>query len=342
MTVAQRVGQLFLVGLAGDAAGPAVAAEVRAYHFGSFLFGADSSAGVADIQAVTRTVQSLASAEATGGARFLIAANQEGGEVQQLQGPGFSAIPTAVEQGLLQPGVLQRQAGQWGAELRTAGVNLDLAPVMDTVPPGTAAQNQPIGALQREFGGDPVTVAAHGVAFLRGMRQAGVATTIKHFPGLGRVLGNTDFTADVVDTVTGPGDPYLQPYRAAIGAGVPFAMVALATYTRIDPSRLAVFSARVIGGMLRGELHFQGVVVSDDLGVAAAVAGITPGARAIGFLNAGGDLITSETAAAAEEMDTAVLAQADADPAFRGVVDAAVMRVLAAKQAAGLLPCAQG
>ena len=58
---------------------------------------------------------------------------------------------------------------------------------MDVVPPGTAQQNQPIGALRREFGSDPQTVAAHGVAFLRGLRQAGVAATAKHFPGLGRM-----------------------------------------------------------------------------------------------------------------------------------------------------------
>jgi beta-N-acetylhexosaminidase len=342
MTEAQRVGQLFLVGLTGDVAGPAVASEVRTYHFGSFLFGTDSTAGVAQTRLMTTTVQSFASAQATANVRFLIAANQEGGEVQQVQGPGFSTIPSALVQGQLQPAVLQQQAAQWGAELREAGVNLNLAPVMDVVPPGTASQNQPIGALQREYGDNPATVAAEGVAFLRGMRQAGIATTAKHFPGLGRVHGNTDFTSDVVDTVTTQDDPYLESYRAAIEAGVPFVMVALATYTRIDPSHLAVFSTRVIQGMLRQQLHFHGVVVSDDLGVAAAVAGISPAARAIGFLSAGGDLITSETASAAEEMDTAVLARAAADPSFRDEVNAAAMHVLAAKQASGLLPCTSG
>ena len=338
MSEAQRVGQLFLVGIAGEPVTD-VAQAVRAYHFGSLLFSGDSTASVTQIQQMIRAVQSLASAQATDQVRFFIAANQEGGEVQQLQGPGFSAIPPALDQGQLTAGELQRQAAAWGRQLRSAGVNLDLAPVMDVVPEATAGANQPIGMLQREFGFSPAPVAAHGVAFIRGMRQAGVATTAKHFPGLGRVVGNTDFTAGVVDTATTADDPYLRSFQAAIEAGVPFVMVALATYTRIDPGHLAAFSARIMRGLLRQQMHFQGVIVSDDLGAAAAVAGIPEAARGIGFLAAGGDLITSESLAAAEAMDQAILRRAAADSAFRATVDSAVMRILAAKQAYHLIEC---
>ena len=341
MTVAQRVGQLFLVGIAAEP-GSEVARAVAAYHFGSLMFGTTSTASLAEIQQVTAADQSLASSAATARVRFFIAADQEGGEVQRLQGPGFSAIPTAVAQGELAPGTLQREADEWGRELKLAGVNLDLAPVMDVVPPGTASQNQPIGALMREFGSDPETVAAHGVAFIRGMRQAGVATTAKHFPGLGRVVGNTDFTAGVVDPVTAPGDPYLGSFQAAIDAGVPFVMIALASYPRIDPGHLAVFSSRVMRVLLRKQMRFGGVIVSDDMGAAAAVADIPPATRAIGFLAAGGDMILSVSLAAAAAMDAAVLSRADHDPAFRAEVDSAVMRILIAKQAYGLLPCTAG
>ena len=188
---------------------------------------------------MTAADQSLASAAATARVGFFIAADQEGGLVQRLRGPGFSAIPSAVAQGELLPGALQRVAAEWGRQLKRAGVNLDLAPVMDVVPPGTASRNQPIGALLRDFGSDPDTVGAHGAAFIHGMQQAGIATTAKHFPGLGRVVGNTDFTAGVVDPVTAPGDPYLGSFQAAIDAGVPFVMVALASYPLIDPDHLA-------------------------------------------------------------------------------------------------------
>jgi beta-N-acetylhexosaminidase len=342
MTGAQRAGQLFLVGLPQNQADAAVAAAVRSRHFGSVVFGMTSHAGAAQLRAATAAVQSLATSQATADVRFFIAANQEGGQVQALRGPSFPAIPAATAQGTTPPASLQQQAAAWGRELRSAGVNLNLAPVMDVVPPGTAQQNQPIGALEREFGSDPATVATHGVAFLRGMGQAGVATTAKHFPGLGRVRGNTDFTSGVVDTQTAPGDPYLRSFQAAIDAGVPFVMIALATYTRIDPGHLAVFSPSVMSVMLRQQMHFQGVIVSDDMGVSTAVAGLSPASRAIGFLSAGGDLITSESLTAASAMDDAVLARAAADPSFRGEVDAAAMRVLVAKQAYGLLPCGPG
>jgi beta-N-acetylhexosaminidase len=338
MTEAQRVGQLFLVGIAGAPVAD-VAQAVRTYHFGSLLWQGTSTAGVAVDRQASQAIQAVASSAATAGVRFFIAANQEGGQVQELQGPGFTVIPPALAQGQLSAAELQRQAAAWGRELRSAGVNLDLAPVMDVVPASTASQNAPIGALQREFGHNPQTTGSHGVAFIRGMKQAGVATTAKHFPGLGQVVGNTDYTSGVVDTTTGPNSPSLQSFRTAIKAGVPFVMIALATYTRIDPHRLAAFSSRVIGGLLRKQLHFKGVVVSDDLGAAAAVADLSPANRGIDFLAAGGDLITSQSLPAAIAMDQAILARAAADASFRATVNAAVMRILDAKQAYHLTTC---
>jgi len=338
MTLAQRVGQLFLVGLSQDVVGPVTTAALRQYHFGSLLMGMNTSAGVSALSSATAHIQSLATPTMTGGVRFFVAANQEGGEIQALTGPGFSVMPSALTQGSWSATVLRQQAKQWGAELRAAGVNLDLAPVMDVVPPGTASTNAPIGQLDREFGFDPAANGTHGAAFIAGMASAGVATTAKHFPGLGRVTGNTDFTANVVDSATTADDPYLGSFRDAISAGVPFVMIALATYTKIDPDRLAVFSPAVMR-LLRSNLGFGGVIISDDLGQAAAVAAIPTGERAIDFMAAGGDMVTSQTLAPAETMASAVLAKATADPSFRAVVDSAAMRVLDAKQAYGLLPC---
>jgi beta-N-acetylhexosaminidase len=210
--------------------------------------------------------------------------------------------------------------------------------VMDVVPPGTDAQNQPIGVLRREFGHDVATVSAHAIAFFRGMKQAGVTTSAKHFPGLGRVAGNTDFTADVVDTVTTSEDPYLQTFRRAIDAGVPFVMVALASYVRIDSKRLAVFSPAVMN-LLRSDMGFGGVIVSDDIGAAVAISDIPPGKRAIDFLSAGGDMIISKFVQSASRMAAAVLSRVESASTFRARVNDAVMRILAAKDAFGLLPC---
>ena len=336
LTLAQRVGQLFLVAPTADIAGSGTQTALAQYHFGSILLPKNAD-GTTSLAAATAAIQALAPAD-THDVRFLIGANQEGGEIQQLTGPGFDVMPSAVVQGAWTTSALRTQATVWGAQLHAAGVNLNLAPVMDTVPAGTASTNAPIGELDREFGSDPQSNGEHGVAFIDGMAEAGVASVIKHFPGLGRVVGNTDFTSNVVDSVTTSTDPYLQSYREGIDAGVPYVMVAEATYTKIDPAHLAVFSP-VIMGLLRNGLGFSGVIVSDDLGVAAAVASIPAGQRALDFLNAGGDLITSQSFAPAEEMASTVLATASSDSAFRATVDDAARRILAAKQVQGLLPC---
>ena len=341
LSLPQRVGQLFALGLEGDRLGPDERDAIRSHHVGSVWFTETTTEGASAVGAVAAAVQALATNAATGGVGFYVAANQEGGEIQALRGAGFSTMPSALTQGTLEPSALQADASTWGQELSEAGVNMDFAPVMDVVPPGTDAQNQPIGVLHREFGHDPATVSSHGRAFIRGMTSAGIATTAKHFPGLGRVLGNTDDVAGVIDTVTTATDPSLRSFRAAVHAGVPFVMVALATYTQIDATRLAVFSPAVMT-LLRDGMGFDGVIASDDLGAATAVAGIPPAQRALDFLSAGGDLIVSKTAAPTVAMADAVVARASSDPAFAAQVADAVHRVLAAKDASGLLPCSGG
>jgi beta-N-acetylhexosaminidase len=338
MSQDQRIGQLFLLGLAADRLGPAEISEIQSDHVGSVWFVDRTSAGAASIRSVANAVQAQASGAATANVRFFVAANQEGGVIQALQGSGFSQIPSALAQGGLAPSTLESRAAIWGQELRAAGVNMNFAPVMDVVPPGFDAQNQPIGALQREYGHDPAAVGSHGTAFLRGMHQAGEAVTLKHFPGLGRVTGNTDYTP-ATDSTTTIDDPYLQAFKQGIGSGADFVMVAIATFTRIDSSHLAAFSPIVIGQMLRGTFGFQGVIVSDDLGATAAVASIPAGNRALMFLSAGGDLVISKTAEATHAMVLAVRARSAADPAFSARIDDAALRVLRTKQGFGLLPC---
>jgi beta-N-acetylhexosaminidase len=338
MSEPQRIGQLFMIGLRKDRLDAAEIDGIATFHFGSVAFTTHSTAGVAGVRAITDSVQALATADATDGVGFFVAANQEGGLIQGLSGTGFEAIPSAVDQGKLDATTLQRMASRWGRELGDAGVNLDLAPVADVVPAGTEAQNAPIGKLRREYGHTPAVVSSHVAAFIAGMQDAGIATTVKHFPGLGRVVGNTDFTDDVGDAVTTRDDPDIGPFAAAIDAGVPFVMVSLATYERIDPSRLAVFSPTVIDGMLRHDLAFHGVVISDALG-ATAVSAIPAGTRAIDFIEAGGDMIISNQLAPAGTMAKALAVRAGDDTSFAERIDAAAFHILDAKQAAGLLPC---
>jgi beta-N-acetylhexosaminidase len=339
MSEDQRVGQLFSLGLANDQLNSDERGAIASLHLGSVWFAGNTQGGVAAVRAVADAAQAQATDPATAGVRLFVAANQEGGQIQALNGTGFSRIPTALAQGSMPPAALQGAAAAWGRELAAAGVNMNFAPVLDVVPPGTDAHNQPIGVLQREYGHDPQTAGSHGAAFVRGMSQAGVATTVKHFPGLGRVQGNTDYAANVVDTTTAPDDPSLGSFRQGIAAGAPFVMVALATYQRIDPAHLAAFSPAVMR-LLRDGMGFGGVIVSDDLGATQAVASMAPEQRALDFLAAGGDVVVSRPLAATVRMVQAVQARAASDTAFRFLVDDAALRVLRAKEAYGLLPCA--
>jgi beta-N-acetylhexosaminidase len=331
MTEGQRVGQLFMVGAPSTGPDAATMRAISIDHVGSVILTDTSDGGVGAIAAVNHGLQAAAGKTA----KLFIAADQEGGEVQRLQGPGFDTIPSATQQGTMTPKQLRADARRWGAQLRAAGVNLNLAPVVDTVPDGTP--NPPIGAMFREYGSVPATVATHGIAFAQGLGDAGVDATIKHFPGLGRVVSNTDTTAGVTDRITTRHDPFLAPFADAIKAGVPFVMMATADYVRIDPAHPAAFSTTIVTGMLRGDLGFGGVVISDDLGGAAQVAAYSPGARALDFVAAGGDIVLTVNAAQIPAMTAAVLAAAKADPRFRAQVDAAALRVLTAKQARGLL-----
>jgi beta-N-acetylhexosaminidase len=337
LSVPQQVGQLFVAGVDADDPTAAQLRQVTDYHLGGVILTGGSSAGVRATARVTGDVRDHATG--SGGVEPWISADQEGGYVQHLKGSGFSDMPTALTQGGWSTAKLTDRAELWGGELRQAGVNLNLAPVLDTVPSDLGRDNKPIGYWYREFGHTPATVASRGTAFAAGMRAAGVQTAGKHFPGLGRVLGNTDTAEDVVDDVTTRDDPYLQPFQTAVDRGVPVVMASTARYDEIDPDHLAAFSPTVLQDMLRGDLGFTGVIMSDDLGVAAAVQDIPAGTRAVRFVQRGGTVVLTVDPGTLPGMYQAVLDRANAQPAFLTKVHDEALHVLRAKQEAGLLTC---
>lgn len=264
-----------------------------------------------------------------------VAVDQEGGQVQHLQGPGFSRIPTALRQGRLPTPALRADWRTWAAQLRRAGVTLNLAPVADVVPADVGVHNAPIGRYDREYGHSVSVVASHVAAVIRGVRDAGVGTAAKHFPGLGRATGNTDVAGGVTDP-TGRQDPYLGSFSRAISAGVPMMMVSTAIYPHIDPTTVAAFSHVITTEMLRYDLGFGGVIISDSL-QAASVRGYGYATRAIRALDAGVDILLLTNARPLSAMSAAIEGRMTVDPAFASVVRTAVLRVLTAKAKAGLV-----
>lgn len=332
LSLPQRVGQLFMVAAAATGPDANTMSDLARLHVGNVYLAGRSRAGTAVTAAVVRRMTATVSAATTGGIRLAVATDQEGGLVQVLRGPGFSTIPTALSQGTQTTAALQANARVWGSQLRAAGLTMNLAPVMDTVPSRQfAPHNAPIGFFAREYGFTPQTVSAHGGAFAAGMRQAGIAPVVKHFPGLGRVVLNTDTSRNVKDTVTTRTDAYLLPFRTAINAGARWVMVSSAYYTRIDPRRIAPFSPVIMRTMLRTDLHFTGVVLSDDLCNAAQLAPWALGTRATSFINAGGTMLLCANPRSVPAMYSTVLQLAQHNAAFAAEVNAAALKVLTVK-----------
>jgi beta-glucosidase-like glycosyl hydrolase len=335
LSLEQQVGQLLMVGVPATGAGASALQQLGAFHVGGVIFTGRSSAGTAATANLAAQVQAQGTTAGNAGVPLLVSTDQEGGAVQVLSGPGFSAIPSALSQGAESTTTLRSQARSWGNQLRSAGIRVNLAPVADTVPAG--ANNPPIGNFDRQYGSTPATVSAHAGAFAAGMEDAGVTPTVKHFPGLGRVTANTDTTAGVTDSVTTRTDPFLAPFRDVSRIGAPFLMMSTAIYSRIDPANPAAFSPTVLNGMVRGDLGFTGVVMSDDLGNARQVSAVPAGDRAVRFVGAGGDVVLTVNPATLPAMYDALLTRARSDAGFRARVSQSAHRVLLAKQRLGLL-----
>ena len=329
LTVEQRVGQLFMIGTTSTGAEEATLAAVRDRFVGGVFLSGRSQAGTAATAAVVAQFTAAAAPDRP----LLVATDQEGGQVQVLRGPGFSEIPSALDQGAMDAASLQTSATTWGRELASAGVTMNLAPVVDLIPnSAAAASNPPIGGYDREFGFDAAGIVAHADAFRAGMTAGGVTSVLKHFPGLGAVTSNTDDTAGVTDTTTNAQSDSVGIYRSGIASGADTIMVSSAIYTQLDPAVPALFSPTIVTGLLRDSLGFDGVVITDDVSSATQVAAWSPADRAVLAIGAGCDIVlVSRTPTIAAEMIDAVVAKAKSDPAYAKLVDAAARRVLASK-----------
>ena len=329
----EKVGQLMMVGV--DATSPqAVSTDaVTSHHVGNIFVAGRTTAGSQAVQKVISTVTSKVGPATTHDTPMLVATDQEGGEVQVLSGSGFSDLSSAMEQSTQPRDRLEASARTWGKELADVGVNMNLAPVVDLVDIDRPATNEPIGRWGREYGHDAATVSSQASAFAEGMRASGVIPTYKHFPGLGRVTANTDTSAGVVDSTTTRGsDAAVGVFASAIAAGAQVIMVSSATYALIDPSAPAVFSSTIVTDMLRMEMGFSGVVITDDVSAATQVQGVAAGERAVRAIRAGCDIVlASADPTVAADMVKALIAAAQSDPAFAARVDESAARVLALK-----------
>lgn len=285
-----RLGDLLLVGFHGTAGEDngdleRLLCQTRA---GSVALFGRNVVDAAQVAQLTRWMSDRA--QRCTGRPLLVAVDAEGGHVMRL-GATAGYTGTMSHRELGDSGDLvttELEARRIGGRLREAGITWNLAPVVDV---GYNPANQVIVGAGRSFSGDPASVTAHARAYLAGMRAAGLLTTLKHFPGHGSSFADSHRGfVDVTDTARP--DLELEPYRALLAERVVDGVMTAHVFNRrLDRRYPATLSRPTITGLLRGELGWGGLVVSDDLRMGAIEQHYGLGEAAVLALGAGVDVL---------------------------------------------------
>ncbi len=300
MTVQERVATVLMPGFWGyDAQAPTSAeaaqnqlmhrldspAEVAAARgFGGFFLRPEV---IDDADQVARLTEGLHDAgDGDEGLPLLLSIDQEGGVVQRLQ-EGVAPVPGAATVGASgDPAYARRVARENGRTLRALGVTMVLAPVADVDPDGTSV----IGS--RAYSRDPEAAAEMVAASVEGYLRAGVVPAVKHFPGLGTVTGDShNSLPEQPKSVKALMRTDLVPFRAAIEAGAPVVMSGHVSVDALERGMPASLSAPVLEGLLRDDLGFEGVIITDSQGMGPIHGRFGPAEGAVRSLLAGNDLV---------------------------------------------------
>ncbi|MEU4790751.1 glycoside hydrolase family 3 protein [Micromonospora tulbaghiae] len=237
------------------------------------------------VRALTDGLRAAAGKLPTGAAPFLIGTDQEYGVVTRIT-DGVTLLPSPLAAGAAgNPALTEAAWRAAGAELAAMGINLDFAPVADVL----AARSTVIGS--RSFGADPATASPQVAGAVRGLQAEGVGAAVKHFPGHGLSAEDSHTELPVIKQSRAELDRLaFPPFRAGIGAGAMAVMSAHLDVKAVDPGTPATFSRKLLTDVLRGQMGFQGVVITDGMNMAPAKKW-SPGEAAVRALNAGNDLI---------------------------------------------------
>ncbi|MFW5740368.1 MAG: beta-N-acetylhexosaminidase [Myxococcota bacterium] len=260
---------------------------------------------------------------AAGNAPPLLGVDQEGGRVQRF-GPPVLQVPSMRSlAGVRDPSLVFDTARELGTQLRDIGFNIDFAPVLDV---DTNPNNPVIG--DRSFSRDPEEVARLGTLWLQGLQEAGIAACGKHFPGHGDTSVDSHLELPTVETsVERLHAVELVPFRAAVAAGVDAIMSAHIVVRSVTKDVPATLSPVVMGGWLRDEMQFDGVIFSDDLEMHAIADRYEVGGAAVQAVRAGCDLLLiCKSERWQNEAHTALVKEAERDGVFRARCEEAAVR----------------
>jgi beta-N-acetylhexosaminidase len=317
------VGQTIVAKLGAKGPDQALIKRVRHGQVGGLIvFPSDPTALKSDVQ------QLQAAASAGHNPPLLVMIDQEGGDVKRLKGGPPDSSPADLGQSG-DEGQAKDQGQKTGSYLKGLGVNVDLAPVLDVSHPPQTADS----IKSRTFSSDPAVVSKVGVAFAEGLQDGGVVATPKHFPGLGRATVNTDQQPTSIAATSAQLQGDLEPFKAAVDAGVGMVMVSTASYPTLGAKKPAAFSPTIVKGLLRGQLGFDGVTITDDLESAAVTTTLPPVVAATAALKAGEDMLlyAKNTNASANAFDSLVR-EVKSGQLDRGVVQSAYDRIASLKE----------
>ena len=287
------IGQMVMAGFRGlnAADAPTILADISERQLGSivyFEYDVPSQSAVRNVASPAQLKQLTLDLQAAATVPLLVSIDQEGGMVNRLKEKyGFPASVSQQFLGQQDDLALTREYATATAKaLASAGINLNLAPVVDlNINPDSPA----IGHYERSFGADPALVTRHALEVIRAHHEQGVLCTLKHFPGHGSA--STDSHLDIVDVTQTWQESELEPYRAIIAAGEADAILTAHVFSPLDPENPATLSAATINGVLRGQLGYDGVVITDDMGMGAIVKHYGLAAAIEKAINAGVDMI---------------------------------------------------
>ena len=279
-TIRREIGQLLIGSLPGTTISPEIRSLARDFSLGGVILFSRNIEEPEQVAELSVDVQSLASE-----LPLWVSVDQEGGRVARLRKPFTEWPPMAVLGRSDSPELAFRFAAALAAELRAVGITLDFAPVLDI---HTNPKNPVIG--DRALAENAEAVARLGAAIVKGLQENGVAACGKHFPGHGDTSVDSHKELPVVDH---PPDRIRRvecvPFRAAIAADVAFIMTAHVLVPSLDEEMPATLSRRIVYAILRDELGFQGVILSDDLEMQALAKSYPVPDAAVHAVNAGCD-----------------------------------------------------
>ena len=329
----KKVGQLFMVGFDGLQPNDHIEGLIREHRIGGVIL---FRRNVHTPEQVARLCLQLQQINAeVSDVPLLISIDQEGGMVMRIE-QGVTPIPSAMAfQAAGSVPDCERMNRVSGDEMRQLGINLMLAPVLDI---NNNRDNPVIGV--RAYGEDAATVIDYGLAAMRGQQSAGVAVTAKHFPGHGDTATDTHHAmAQVGHDKARLQAVELAPFRAAIAAGVDAIMTAHVMFPAFEDGAgvPATLSKNVLSGLLRGEMGFEGAIISDCLEMAAIADGVGVPQGALGTLQAGADIALISHSQARQTAAIEAVVQAVHDGAISmQQIDAALARVARLKQVAAV------